>query len=820
MPVPTIPPAPRLGTRLRGLSLVIASAAFACALSAQTAQPARPAASSSDGEDVVTLSEFHVSSIKDAGYLATETTSGTRTATSIMNLPYSIQVITNEFFNDFRLFDLDDQIPFISNAAQGDKYAGGGGGTRIRGFLAPYFRNGFYRRQAPDGSSIDRVEIVKGPASAIYGRAAPGGVINYISKKPRTQPEQTLSVATGSYENVRVQASTTGPLIPAKLFYRVDLAYYDLERTTDFWYNKTFNLSSALQYRLSPNTSLSLEYEFVDRTMNDFQNFVRWLESETDPTTTQTLIRRGFAFHMPKDRYGDLGERLARFNQSGPHRKTVRQNNSYYATLEHKFNSVFSLRANTSYTRRWFKQDFGTTLEWNASPNTISSATAIQRYGALAAGLPGYWNGDRSYHHRTIADMQAGGQIDLTAAYSIGKTKHRTLLTFDVLEDNTNEDRWALSGDPLRAYMASTGYNQDDINFWMRPNPYQLDRYKSIPDPRWDAARFPMLDANTFNIYNTLVGSLLSHTAELQGGRLILTGVARTDHATIHRQQPLSSDPQLKDAEQSYDIFTYSVGANYHIVRDSLVGFVSTGKSFNPAPQVDPNTGQIHGNTSARGVEIGIKGAVLDRRLAYTLVGFRTTQDNEVTDNPDWLAEIDQVKRESMPRYAAGQRSRTKGIGLDLSGRVTDNFSVTGSISWTDARVLSNRVNPSLVGTRLTSQGGFPVRSGSAGGSYRFPGSSWLRGASCGFTYLYRAPFLRTVTATTAGAFSDDLWIPGQSEWSGYLAYSHTPFSLSGKKLSVSYRLNVQNVFDSDSLTVAGYYPVGRAITFTTSLRF
>jgi hypothetical protein len=133
--------------------------------------------------------------------------------------------------------------------------------------------------------------------------------------------------------------------------------------------------------------------------------------------------------------------------------------------------------------------------------------------------------------------------------------------------------------------------------------------------------------------------------------------------------------------------------------------------------------------------------------------------------------------------------------------------------------VLENRVNPSLVGTRLTSQGGFPVRSGSMAASYRLPASSRLRGASVGMTYLYRAAYLRTVTATTPAAFTDDLYIPGQSEWAGYIAYTHTPLA-ARKKLAITYKVNVQNIFDQMIPSIAGYYPVGREVAFTTSVRF
>ena len=560
-PIPVLPHMSSSCIRLVHLALALGILP-PLSVSAQTT-PAAPES------EAVALPEFSVKADKISGYMATETTSGTRIATPIMNLPYSIQVITNDFFNDFQLFDLDDQIPFISNATPGDKYIGGGGGTRIRGFIAPYFRNGFIRRQAPDGSSIDRVEVVKGPASAIYGRAAPGGVINYISKKPSSTAEQMFSYSLGTYDNQRTEVSSTGPLVPTKLFYRVDGAFYDYERTTDFWYNRTMNLSGSVQYKLSATSAITLEMEHTTRVMNDFQNFVRYTEVETDPATPQTIVRRGLVFDMPTNVYGDLGHRLARFNQAGPHRRTVRQNNSYYLTFEQKLDPVFSVRANGTYTTRWFEQETGGPLEWNTSPATLTGlptnpTSTIARYSALAAGLPGYWSGDRSFTRRTIADIQAGGQIDLTANYTIGGVKNRTLITFDFLEDETNNDTWLLSGTPLRTYMASTGYSESDINFWSRPNPYQLDRYRALPDPIFDPAVFPLSDASTFNIFNTLWGGLVSHTLELMNGRLILIGTARKDFITIHREQPLSTDPQLKDAQQKFDIFTYSTGANFH----------------------------------------------------------------------------------------------------------------------------------------------------------------------------------------------------------------------------------------------------------------
>ncbi len=105
------------------------------------------------------------------------------------------------------------------------------------------------------------------------------------------------------------------------------------------------------------------------------------------------------------------------------------------------------------------------------------------------------------------------------------------------------------------------------------------------------------------------------------------------------------------------------------------------------------------------------------------------------------------------------------------------------------------------------------------GTSYSFNRAGWLRGTSVGLTYLYRPSYLRIVSATTPAAFTDDLYVPGQSDWSGYISYSHSPFA-ERKKLRISYKVNVQNIFDRRVTSVGGYYPVGREAAITTSVRF
>jgi hypothetical protein len=82
----------------------------------------------------------------------------------------------------------------------------------------------------------------------------------------------------------------------------------------------------------------------------------------------------------------------------------------------------------------------------------------------------------------------------------------------------------------------------------------------------------------------------------------------RADRYTIDRQQPLSPKITLREANSSKDYTTYSTGVSYKINGEKLVTYGSYGSSFNPSPNVDTNTGDVYGNTTSRGGEVGLKG--------------------------------------------------------------------------------------------------------------------------------------------------------------------------------------------------------------------
>src|SRR4051794_8036127 len=101
----------KLSTLASLLTITLANVGYA-----QTTAPASSAAKPTTPDDeAVTLSEFNVSSGATHGYIASESMTGTRVATKIADLPFSVNVVTSEFFKDFALFELNENLAYISS---------------------------------------------------------------------------------------------------------------------------------------------------------------------------------------------------------------------------------------------------------------------------------------------------------------------------------------------------------------------------------------------------------------------------------------------------------------------------------------------------------------------------------------------------------------------------------------------------------------------------------------------------------------------------------------------------------------------------------
>jgi iron complex outermembrane recepter protein len=131
-------------------------------------------------QDATEDEEIIVTGQQDKGYQATDATTATRTDTPLREIPQSIQVIPRQVLEDQRVIKLEDAVRNVSGVVPGNTFGNTqDGGFVIRGFPSfdLYLRNGF--RDTAQGirefANVERIEVLKGPASVLFGNLEPGG---------------------------------------------------------------------------------------------------------------------------------------------------------------------------------------------------------------------------------------------------------------------------------------------------------------------------------------------------------------------------------------------------------------------------------------------------------------------------------------------------------------------------------------------------------------------------------------------------------------------------------------------------------------------
>jgi iron complex outermembrane receptor protein len=158
------------------------------------------------------------------GYVATESRVATKTDTPIVETAQSISVVGRQQIEDQNALTINQALRYAPSVTTEQR--GGSGATRleqfyIRGFVAPLFLDGLAlpsnRDAFPsvDPYRLERVDIIKGPASVLYGQSGPGGIVNLVSKMPRFTQHGEIFVQGGGFNEVRGGFDVGGP-IPAE----------------------------------------------------------------------------------------------------------------------------------------------------------------------------------------------------------------------------------------------------------------------------------------------------------------------------------------------------------------------------------------------------------------------------------------------------------------------------------------------------------------------------------------------------------------------------------------------------------------------------
>lgn len=226
-----------------------------------------------EGSEIYELSPFEISTEGDYGYRKTNAMTATRIGTPIIETPLSISVVSDELRQDLAIESSNDLFYYTASVNTNYDTAtnllakGDDGGVKIRGFGTSFiYQDGIRRFNAFHIDGIDRTEVVKGPVGLYFGRSDPGGIINFVSKKPEFVWDTSIRAQYGSDNFYKGVFDHQGILATDTLGYLVTLS----KRDSDDWFDDvTWDeeyLLASLRYRPSERMDFMVQYENFDQT--------------------------------------------------------------------------------------------------------------------------------------------------------------------------------------------------------------------------------------------------------------------------------------------------------------------------------------------------------------------------------------------------------------------------------------------------------------------------------------------------------------------------------------------------------------------------
>jgi len=204
------------------------------------------------------------------GYVVEEATTATRTDTPLRDIPQSIQVVPQQVLEDQQVIRVRDALRNVSGIGEGNGFGNARETYIIRGFFTnDVLRDGFLERSNfrtfRETANLERIEILKGPASVLYGNLEPGGIINLVTELPLAEARYEFQLQAGSFGTVRPSFDVTGPLNDSRtVLYRVNGVYERSDGFRDYDTNiERVFVAPVVSWAIGDRTDLIFDMEYL-----------------------------------------------------------------------------------------------------------------------------------------------------------------------------------------------------------------------------------------------------------------------------------------------------------------------------------------------------------------------------------------------------------------------------------------------------------------------------------------------------------------------------------------------------------------------------
>ena len=607
-------------------------------------------------EELTALQEVEVIGRKESSYKNTNSFIGTKTASALKEVPQSVGYVTKELILDQGATTVNEVVKNISGVNQNSSY----NDFSIRGFRATGNRNSGnllngMRAQTSlwkqsSLANIERVEVIKGPASALFGNAAPGGVINRVTKKPLFENKNSITVGVGSWNTLKTYGDFTGPLNPKKtLLYRLNLGYEKTDSFRDLQGSESIIAAPSFSY--IPNEKTHINVDFV------YQNFNGKIDRG------QSVPADGNVYSTPISRSLSAANDFLKENTLNT---TI--------ALTHKFSDHISL--NAIYLNSSYSEDMLEHTQANLYYKQIGNGANAFRYAD-----PNKVMMTANQRKRYFANNSFNTYFNFN--FNTGILKHKLLVGYDYFLSEKKAGSSSIS---------AQGYLSNDKT-------KVVNTYTTTANVLAGSVQTPTTNVPVFDLYDPIAGNAYKDISKYIWKQNTLNPYEEYSHGVyVQEQIDISIVKLLVGLRQEWFTETLNKETTKEISRQTSafiprVGLVVEAseninlystwvKGFQPQGaniQSDPDRyGGPFDYMKSELYEVGLKTEWFNKRLSATLAVFKITQENSLEQSPkagkaDWRVPVDE---------------ESNGFELDVAGQILPNFSVVANYAYTDARIV------------------------------------------------------------------------------------------------------------------------------------
>ena len=733
----------------------------------------------------------------------------TKSDMSLMETPAAVVIVDQELIETQGTDNLQDLIRNISGVTQAGNNYGIGDNIVIRGLGANYTYDGMYGGAGlgntfnPTRSltNVESVEVLKGPATGLYGMGSAGGVINLIEKKPQFESKNKFTAEVGQWDTYSLALDSTGGLSDDVAYRLVAKSgrsdgYRDIGTDRDEIYG-------ALKWVLSDSQDLMLSGAYIkdaiavdsighpiriynaDSVGGKSAGEVTWQDLINDPSGKGLQLTDAQRQQLAASLSGADGLRPYSFGDAGLISPMAKDNEGEELRFKLTHNIYFNdnLFLNQQLQYRDYTSGFARQtgaynyVYWKQGKNPIN---ADPRAPLVENGELYPFAARRQEYRKVDADETSWQYFaDLRYDFQIGNIDNELLVNANYEDRNIRFQQYSI-------YDADQIFkNKDGKIIYQGSLPYIYD----IRNPNWGTGKFEDYDPLKTANYDKKVsawGVGLQHVSYLPYGFTTRIGVAFNEikqayeHFGVDPRYSTSQSQATPEADTTDNGMTYNLGLTYMPIED-LSFFINHSKGRTAYSVLDAVKDNATDRDDSESIsnDVGMRFKAFEDQLLGSLVFFKSSRTNVAYNNPDYT---NGILTPNIPVYFYDGSEDTQGVELDLNAHLNDQWRVNLNGMYQDAR---DKQNPNDVANYDSRQKGVPYVTASAWVTY---GADWFR-LSSPIELSLGAKFVDDRSTHSSSFGIPDGYVPSYTVVDSAVSYNADSWKI---------QLNINNLFNKD----------------------